>query len=152
EAAELVKMGFAKRVVINGDRKSDTLKYLEEKGFEKCCPWYEDLATILSILGISKDRIIWISAEDAYDTITESETVGAALIKRGFSRIIITTSKYHTRRAQYIWEKNFGGVFSICTVAAKKDPYDPQNWWKQKRQIRWVFTEYGAWMFLLLKS
>lgn len=152
EAAELFKKGFARKIVINGNRKTDVLRGLEDKGFKNCCPWYENSLRILSLFGVPSDKVVCISAEDAYDTMSEAEAVGRELSRQGFKRIIITTSKYHTRRAHFIWTKMFGDKLSICSVSAKTDPYDPKGWWKEGRQIRWVLAEYGAWIFYYWKS
>ena len=147
EAADLFRKGLARKVVINGNRKTDVLRGLEKRGFKECCPWYEDRVRILEILGVPRKEILPISAEDAYDTVSEAEAVGWELIRKGIRSVIITTSKSLTRRAGYIWTTMFGDRLSICTVAAKTDPYDPKGWWKQGRQIRWVLAEYGAWAY-----
>jgi len=152
EAAELFRKGFARKVVINGNRKTDVLRSLEEKGFERCCPWYEESLRILSMFGVPKDQVICISAEDAYDTVSEAEIVGREILKKEFTKIIITTSKFHTRRARFIWNKRFGDTLSICSVSAKTDPYNPKGWWKEGRQIRWVLAEYGAWIYYWWKT
>ncbi len=39
-----------------------------------------------------------ISAEDVYDTVSESEAVGKELLRAGMKSIILTTSKSRTRR------------------------------------------------------
>ena len=147
EAADLFRKGLAQKVVINGNRKTDVLRGLEKRGFKECCPWHEDRVRILKILGVPRKDILTVSAEDAYDTVSEAEAVGRELVREGFRRVIISTSKSHTRRAGYIWTAMFGNRLSICTVAAKTDPYDPKGWWKQGRQIRWVLAEYGAWVY-----
>jgi uncharacterized SAM-binding protein YcdF (DUF218 family) len=152
EAAELFRKGLAQKVVINGNRKTDVLRGLEKRGFKECCPWYEDRVRILEILGVPRKEILTISAEDVYDTVSEAETVGRELVQEGFSRVIITTSKSHTRRAGYIWTTMFGGQLSISTVAAKTDPFDPKGWWKHGRQMRWVLAEYGAWVYYWWKK
>ena len=152
EAASLYRKGFSQTIVINGNRKTDVLRQLEEKGFEACCPWFENSLRILSLYGVPRDRVIRISAEDAYDTVSEARVVGAELLRRKLKRIILTTSKYHSRRAGFIWEKTFANQLSVSTISAKKDPYDPDGWWKEGRQIRWVLAEYGAWIFYYWKQ
>lgn len=152
EAAELFREGFARKVVINGNRKTDVLRSLEKKGFEKCCPWYENSLRILSMLGVPREKVVCISAEDAYDTVSEAQVVGGKLIGQGFTSIIITTSKFHSRRAHFIWTKMYTNQMSICSVSAKMDPYEPQGWWKEGRQIRWVMAEYGAWIYYWWKD
>lgn len=147
EAAKLFRKGFARKIVINGNRKTDTLRRLEKKGFKPCCPWYEDRIRILSLLGVPKEKIILVSGEDIYDTISEAKAVGRFLTKTQTSRIIITTSKFHTRRARHIWQSIFKDRFNIQTVAAHEDPFSPCGWWKEGRQARWVLSEYGAWLY-----
>ena len=152
EAADLYREGFAKRVVINGNRKDDVLRNLEEKGFSRCCPWDEESLRILEMFGVPRERVLSISVEDAYDTVTEASAVGKKIIRHGYGSIIITTSKYHSRRAHYIWTKMYKDKFAIYTVAAKADPFDPEAWWKEGRQIRWVMAEYGAWVYYWWKK
>jgi len=107
QAANLYRQGMAGKVVVNGSRKSDVLRELETKGFQMCCPWYEDMIRILELLGVSRKDIITISVEDAYDTVSEAKGVGKSLVEAGISSIIISTSKSHSRRADYIWKKLF---------------------------------------------
>ncbi len=151
EAAALYQKGFAGKVVINGNRKTDTLRQLEGMGFQRCCPWHEDGVRVLELLGVPRKAVIHISAEDAYDTVTEAKAVGRVLMEAGVSSIIVTTSKYHTRRSHHIWKNTYPGRFRVRTVAAHNDPFSPQSWWKEGRQIRWVMAEYGAWVYYYWK-
>lgn len=152
EAAALFREGYAEKIVINGNRKSEALRELERKGFVECCPWYENSLRVLSLLGVPREKVIAISAEDAYDTVSEAEAVGTELLKQRMARIIITTSKFHTRRARYIWEKRFPREFTLRAVPARNDPYSADSWWKEGRQIRWVLAEYGAWIYYFWKK
>jgi len=151
QAAKLYGRGFSEKIVINGNRKSRALRELEEKGFQSCCSWYEDRVRILELLGVPREHIVTISAEDVYDTVSEAKAVGSALKKAGVSSIIITTSKFHSRRACHIWRSIFQNQFIIRSVAAETDPYSPRCWWKSGRQIRWVLAEYGAWVYYFWK-
>ncbi len=152
EAADIYRKGLTDQILINGNRKTDVLRRLEEKGLKRCCPWNEDFLRILSMLGVPREKVISLSEEDVYDTTTEAAAVGKEALRRGYSRIILTTSKYHTRRAHFIWKRMFGDKLSLYTVAAKRDPFNPRGWWKEGRQIRWVMAEYGAWGFYWWKS
>ncbi len=152
QAADLYTRGLAASVVINGNRKTDTLRNLEKKGFKRCCPWYADSVAILTMLGVPEGKIIRISNEDAYDTVSEARMVGRELIERNWKTVIITTSKFHSRRAKFIWQRLYDKQLAITVVSAETDPYDPDNWWKDGRQIRWVLAEYGAWIFFWWKE
>lgn len=147
QAADIYGRQLARKVVINGNRKSDILKKLEDKGFKRCCPWYTESVRILTMLGVSEKDIIAISAENAYDTVSEAQAVGVELIRKQFSKVIITTSKSHTRRAKFVWQEMYSNRLTISVASAESDPYDPHHWWKDGRQIRWVMAEYGAWLY-----
>ncbi len=151
EAANLYHKGLAEIIVINGNRKTNTLRQLEAKGFKNCCQWDEDRLRILELQGIPREKVISISAEDVYDTVGEAAAVGNVLLNSGMKKIILTTSKSHTRRAGHIWQTAFDNQLLIYTVAARTDPYDPQGWWRSGRQIRWVLSEYGAWIYYYWK-
>lgn len=152
EGATLFKKGLVSKIVINGNRKTDVFRSFERMGFKSCCPWYEGRLRILELLGVPRKNVIYISVEDAYDTVSEAKAVGSELIKERVRSIIIATSKSHTRRARHIWKSIYPHQFKILMVAAHSDPYSPQGWWKEGRQIRWVLSEYGAWLYLLWKN
>jgi uncharacterized SAM-binding protein YcdF (DUF218 family) len=147
EAADLYKDGRAEKVVINGNRKTDVLRRLESSGYEPPCKWHADGISVLTHQGVAKDHIIAISAENAFDTISEAEIVGSTLINNGMTNIIITTSKFHSRRARHVWKNMYKGKLQIYIAPAANDPFDPASWWKNGRQIRWVLSEYGAWIY-----
>jgi uncharacterized SAM-binding protein YcdF (DUF218 family) len=146
-AAELYRQEWVGGVAVNGNRKSDTLREMERMGLRPCCPWYEDHLRILALLGVPRTRVVVIAAEDAYDTVSEAERVGRRLLATGTKSILLVTSKYHTRRAGFIWKRLYGDRLAIRVVAAKNDPFTTEGWWRDGRQIRWLLAEYGAWGF-----
>lgn len=147
QAARLHTEGWAETVVINGARKSDVLRELERRGFEPCCAWNEDHLRILELLGVNRDRVVVYSVEDAYDTVSEAQEVGRRLVGEGMRRVLVVTSKSHTRRAGMIWKSLFRNQLEVRMVAAKTDIFKPDCWWRDGRQIRWVLAEYGGWLF-----
>ena len=152
EAAALYRDGFVDQVVLNGNRRVDELRALEQQGYQPLLPWHAENAHILHFLGVDPEDIIAISAEDAYDTVSEASSVGKQLLAQGIRSVIVTTSKFHTRRAGFIWRDLYGQQLKIQTAAARDDPYDPASWWRSGRQIRWVLAEYGAWLFYYWKT
>lgn len=147
EAAGLYKNATVEKVFINGNRKSDVLRKLESSGYKPACKWYADEVSVLAHRGVAKDHIIAITAENAYDSISEAKLVGSTLINNGVKSIIITTSKFHSRRALHIWKNMYKGKLKIFVAPAASDPFNPGSWWKSGRQIRWVLSEYGAWIY-----
>jgi len=152
EAAALYREGVVDKVVINGNRKSDVLRGLEAAGYRTEQPWYAERVGLLQFLQVAGKDVIAVSAEDAYDTVSEAQDVGQELIARGIRAVVVTTSKFHTRRAGFIWHSLYGDRLSIYTVAARDDPFAPAGWWRSGRQVRWVMAEYGAWLFFYWKK
>ena len=150
EAADLYRKVKVDRVVINGNRKTDTLRQLENSGYQSPSKWHAEIISVLNHQKVPKDHIVAISAEDAYDTVSEAKIVGAILINNGMSSIIITTSKFHSRRARHIWSKMYEGQLKVFVAPAQSDPFNPEAWWKSGRQVRWVLSEYGAWIYYYL--
>lgn len=147
EAARLYEKGLARKIIINGDRKSAILKQLEEQGYTAACHWSVHPISILKFLKVKEQDIIVVDAPDAYDTVSEAAITGAVLREQGLLELIITTSRFHTRRAGYIWQAAFDGVFMIQVAAARDDPFRPDTWWHDGRQVRQVLAEYGAWLY-----
>lgn len=152
EAAELFNSGTVERIVINGNRKTSLIKQLEAEGYEPAAPWYENSLRILEQQGAPREKVVIINAEDVYDTISETKTVCDALLSDRITDVIVTTSKYHTKRASMIWKSLCPELGQIYTAGARRDSYDPNSWWKEGRQIRWVLAEYGAWLYFLWRN
>ena len=148
EAAALYREQRVARVVIDGNRKTDVLRRLEAQGFVPAASWDENSLRILELLGVPRADVLAVSAEDAYDTVSEAQLVGPALRDAEIDSVLVTTSKSHTRRAGYIWQRLHGDWLRVTSVAAREDPYRPDAWWRSGRQIRWVLAEYGAWLYL----
>jgi uncharacterized SAM-binding protein YcdF (DUF218 family) len=147
EAADLYKKSKTGKVVINGNRKTEIVRDLESSGYEAPCKWYAEDLNVLIHLNVPKEHIMAISAEDAFDTISEARIIGDTLINTGMKSVIITTSKFHSRRAHYIWSKMFKDRLDVYVAPARNDPFNPESWWRDSRQIRWVLSEYGAWVY-----
>ncbi|MFC1837056.1 YdcF family protein [Thermodesulfobacteriota bacterium] len=152
EAADLYRKVKVDRVIINGNRKTDTLRDLESSGYKPPNKWHAELISILAHLKVPKNHILAISAEDAYDTVSEAKIVGEILINNGIKNVVITTSKFHSRRARHIWSSMYEGKLNVFVASAQHDPFNPEAWWKSGRQARWVLSEYGAWVYYYLKK
>ncbi len=147
EAAQLYREGRVPLVVINGNRKTDALRELEAMGYVRPAPWDEAAKRMLEVLGVPREKVIAVSAEDVYDSISEARTVSPILATRGLQRLTIVTSRFHTRRATHIWRNRVQQSYRIDTAPARRDPFDTDGWWRAGRQIRQLMAEYGGWAF-----
>jgi uncharacterized SAM-binding protein YcdF (DUF218 family) len=147
QAASLYRKGKTARVAVNGNRKNETYRELERMGYRRPSPWYEEHLSILEFLGVPEKDVIVIDGQDAFDTVTEARVVGKELLARGLSSIAITTCKFHSRRAYDIYRSFYGNKLAVYSAPAEEDSFEPDSWWKDPRQIRWVMQEYGGWFF-----
>ena len=64
-------------------------------------------------------------------------------------RVIIVTSKLHTRRVRYLWSKLVGSDPTLIVRYAREDPTDPAHWWRQTHDalelVREVLGLANAW-------
>ena len=151
EASRLYKGKTVDKIVINGNRKSEAKIWLEERGYKPPFPWYNTSMKILELLGVPEEDVILISAEDAYDTVTEAYYVGKELAKMDIKAIAVTTSKFHSRRAGLIWDRIHSKQFKIYVVATQEGFFEPDRWWKDGKQTRILLSEFGAFLFYYWK-
>lgn len=151
QAAKLYRDKRVKRILINGNRKTDIIRRIEEEGFVSCCKWYENSLRILEMYGVPPAQVWAVDAEDVFDTVSEAQTLKPFLDTHGVNTLIITTSKFHTRRARYVWRKVMEKEQGIYSSAAADDPFDPDNWWQHGRQVKQVMGEYGGMAYYLWK-
>jgi len=149
EAAKLYQQGYAPNVVINGGRIHPVVKEMESKGFSREWRWDEEYHAYLQFLGISLEDVIFIQLEDPFDTWGEAALLGKRLKQMGMKNLIITTNKYHSRRAGYVWESLYEGQFNIRVVPVRSETFSPWSWWRDRRQFKWTLYEFGSWVFLL---
>ena len=152
QAAQLYREKRVKKVMINGNRKTDAIRKLEAQGFVPACKWYENSLRILEMHGVPRDKVWTVSAEDVFDTVTEAQTIRSFLLNNDVDSMIITTSKFHTRRARFVWRKVMGADQGIYSSAAADDPFDPDIWWQDGRQVKQVMGEYGGMAYYVWKK
>ena len=152
QAAQLYRDKRVKKILINGNRKTDVIRQLEKQGFIPACKWSENSLRILEMHGVPRQQVWAVSAENVFDTVSEAQTIKPFLINNGVSSVIITTSKFHSRRARYVWRKVMGTEEGIYTSAATDDPFDLDRWWQHGRQVKQVMGEYGGMAYYIWKQ
>jgi hypothetical protein len=122
-AAELFKSGLAPHVVASG-------RYLRP---------YASVAELeqhdLTDRGVPAGAIVKL-AQHAANTREEAVAISQLLAARGWRRVILVTSDYHTRRSRYICERIFPAGTILRVVAARDSEYDPEQWWQTRGGIK----------------
>src|SRR3989442_8792225 len=111
EAAELYHAGWAPHVVATG-----------------AVTWDRD---VLVGAGVPPSAIV-LTARTPRDTLDELQTV-SRLVSAHSEPVILVTSKVHTRRTRLIWRYVTGQAASGIVRSARRDPFDPRQWWRERR-------------------
>jgi vancomycin permeability regulator SanA len=122
-AAELMKAGWAPRVIASGRylRAYASIAELEERD--------------LVARGVPETAVVRF-AHYGEDTRGEAAALGQFIASKGWKRIIVVTSNYHTRRARYICERSFPPGTTLHMVAASDTDFDPDSWWEHRKGVK----------------
>jgi uncharacterized SAM-binding protein YcdF (DUF218 family) len=145
EAARLYNQGYAPQI---------WLSYSVEPGatLEKLSVPYagEEFYDRLLLLhqGVP-DSAIHILAPPIVNTADEMRTFGQALRKENLHRIILVTSKVHTRRTAVLWKRLSAKDGEAIIRGASGDGDDPAHWWRNTGDaldvVREVLGLLNAW-------
>ena len=77
----------------------------------------------------------------ADDTLDEAEDLRVVAEDKGWRRILLVTSNYHTRRARYIFRKVLPAGVLLEISSAPDAGFDPATWWESRRGRKLFFLE-----------
>jgi uncharacterized SAM-binding protein YcdF (DUF218 family) len=132
KAAELLKAGWAPRVVASGRylRPYASISQLEQRDLRE--------------RGVPASSIV-LFPHQARNTREECSALSPFLASRGWKRILIVTSNYHTRRADYICSRLLPAGTALHVIAAEDYDYNPDDWWDSRSGTEIFFHElYGS--------
>jgi uncharacterized SAM-binding protein YcdF (DUF218 family) len=75
----------------------------------------------------------------AANTREEAEALKGLVANRGWHRVLIVTSNYHTRRTRFIFERVFPSNVTVRVSAAHDSEFDPEHWWETRLGVK-LFT------------
>lgn len=142
EAYELFKAGYAPVIVLSPGRFEHAEQLLRDRGLR--LPREVDLQRdVLLQLGVPADRTFMLSVA-VDNTAQEAEALHDLVRARGWRRVIVVTSKYHTRRSRFGFRREFAGSgVEIIVRSSRFDPSDPAHWWRTRPDVRFVLEEWA---------
>jgi uncharacterized SAM-binding protein YcdF (DUF218 family) len=90
--------------------------------------------------GVPKEHIIPFP-QDADSTREEAEALKTMVLQKGWKRVIIVTSNYHTRRARVIFRKVFPSDIKVEMASARDGDFDPAHWYEHRRAVKRFWHE-----------
>jgi len=137
EAAKIYKQGLAPEVWLTLERLNPETTRLGIDYPDR--EVYSEQA--LKKLGVTATAIRVLPKRAAN---TEEEELGILreLKRVGGDRVILVTSKYHTRRVKVIWSKLTGNSPRAIVRGAIDEPYDAGHWWRNSDDAKLVSHEF----------
>jgi uncharacterized SAM-binding protein YcdF (DUF218 family) len=127
-AAELYRMGLAPRVVASG----------------KMLRPYAGIAELmehdLEADGVPSSAIVRFP-HHADNTREEAEALRTLVAQKGWRRILVVTSNYHTRRSRYILSRVMPSDVTVRIASARDSEYVPEVWWEHRQSLKLFFHE-----------
>ncbi len=140
EAADLYRSGWAPRVVLSPGRIESAELQLRERGVR--FPAEVELTRdALVQLGVPLEAID-ILPGSLDNTADEARATHAFATTARWHRIIVVTSKYHTRRTSFAFRRAFRAApIAVVIHASRYDPATPERWWRDRADVRYVTSE-----------
>jgi uncharacterized SAM-binding protein YcdF (DUF218 family) len=76
------------------------------------------------------------------NTADEAAVTRPIVVDRGWTSIIVVTSKYHTRRTRFAFEREFDGTgVRVQVKGSRHDEVMADGWWRSRSDLRYVISE-----------
>ena len=153
EAASLYHAGWAPEVWLTCGGLHAEDEALARMGIDRT-PEHIYSREVLQHLGVPA-KAIRILPEHVNNTAEEVRAIAGAMGSGDRKRVILITSKYHTRRVKTIW-RAIGGAHVAIVRYTKDDPFNAGRWWANTGDAMAVAREsfglLNAWAGFPVKS
>src|SRR5436190_3897544 len=154
EAAAIYRQGWAREVWLTQGGVSEEDVALKKLRIDRT-PEYEYSRRVLERLGVPAAAVRVLPGNNQ-NTADEMRTIDRELKASGSNRVIIISSKYHTRRIRVLWRVLAHRDAHAIVRYTPDDPYDPAHWWRNTTDAKTVTHEWfgllNAWTGFPLKS
>lgn len=132
-AAELYREGVAPVVVASGRmlRQNASIADLMEHDLES--------------FGVPAKAIAKLTSR-AENTREEAVEAARLIQARGWKRVVVVTSNYHTRRARFIYGRILPSSVILRVSAARDSEFDPTRWWQTRQGQKLFFSELAGYL------
>ena len=140
EAVDLFHAGWAPRIIVSRGRLEYAEMRLQEMGIR--FPQDADLVRDAMIqMKVPPEAVLFLPGS-LDNTAHEAAAARTFAAGAGWSRLIVVTSKYHSRRTAYAFVRAFrGSPVRILVRASNYDRATPDRWWTTRQDVRYVTSE-----------
>ena len=144
EAASIYREGWASEVWLSRTSRPPEEAALARLGLQFAGEEIHN-AEVLERLGVPS-KAIRVLNEGVRNTAEEVDLIARELRRVGGDRIILVTSKPHSRRVRATWKVRVGDNPRAVVRYATEDPFDPSRWWQNTQDALAVSREVFALM------
>lgn len=140
EAVELYRTGVAPRVVVTRERLRPGEAALRARGVN--LPESDELTiAALRRLGVPPAAIVHLRRR-ANSTESETRTIARWACHAGVARLVVVTSRAHTRRARLILDRMLRPQVAVVIRPSRFDTFSGRRWWRVRRDAKTVLSEW----------
>ena len=139
EAVDLYNQGWAPRLLLMRQIADDGEAELRRRGvvYQREIDVQMD---VLMRLGVPRSAIEILDEQDS--TKDEADALRAVVVANRWPRVIVVTSKQHTRRARLVINRRVADTGAHVMVRASRyDKTDVEAWWRQRGTLRFTLFE-----------
>jgi uncharacterized SAM-binding protein YcdF (DUF218 family) len=148
-AAALFRDGWAPRVLVSRQSVPRRVQRLLDLGIRPR-DFQGESVLALEKFGVPRDAIVTL---DQPVEITEDElrAVAAVARERGWRRLTLVTTWFHSRRVHLIWQQETGGAIEGRLATVSDECAAGDAWWRRRRCSEAVLHEYLGLLALHLR-
>ena len=139
EAVDLYHEGWAPRLLLMRQIADDGEVELRRRGvvYQREIDVQVD---VLMRLGVPRSAITILDEQDS--TKEEADALRTVVVANRWPRVIVVTSKQHTRRARLVMNRRVADTGAQVMVRASRyDKTDVNAWWRQRGTLRFTLFE-----------
>ncbi len=150
EAADLYLADYAPLVVLTRPPEPSGLSVLKRRGV-KVESTIERQLRYFRELGVPESGVTVLS-ETVISTDQEASLVARWAQKRDLQSLIIVTSRFHTGRSHFIFDRMFRDTgITIRIHPSRFKRFDPESWWQSRQRLREGLFEFQKLIFYRLR-
>jgi len=139
-AADLYRAGLASRVVVTRERAGTGQAALHARGVR--LPEDAEL-TVMALRGLGvPSQAIVVLRRRAVSTESEARTIARWACAHRLQRVVVVTSRAHSRRARLILRQALGPGIALAMHPSRYDAFASARWWRVRRDAKIVLSEY----------
>ncbi len=139
EAVELYKAGWAPRITVMRQIADNGERELMKRGV----PYRREVdeqVEVMARLGVPSSAITILN--EANSTAEEADALYQIGTRERWTRVIVVTSKQHTRRARLVMRRRMAGTgVEVVVQPTRLDDADVERWWRNRSTLRFTLFE-----------